>query len=776
MNRLLAAVLLCALTTSAQAIAVGGATSLTNVRYGPASPTAARVVSTGDALYLFWISGRALHLTPLDGSRRIGEEVVGFYRDDLDPDFDVVWNGEHFVVATRRNNISYAEHLNRDGTPATPAGGVGVVATRPRLAIGDELTMFASRHADGVLSTITVRRNGYGVSTRGTTQIDDLAVAGTSKGYLVLTSNASGIDVTTFAKNGERLATRTLAANVDPLALVLVRNGDSVFAAWMEYGGGGTATLLDADGNAGPFVRFAENTPLAQAGVTGVWSGSEYLLAYHASDRSLRVAHFDAAARMVQTETRAAGAHAAAVASVAMHQGRAFVAWNPASPAVLETLPLAFSEPVPVTFDAIPQRLLTTAHSSFGTLVVWEEPHDDAFEIRAGVRGYDGTWRESLVSLEDTRVDAPLAASDRSSFVLVLGARAIPLDARGSATGTVTPLPFAPTGMAWNGTTYALIGVVNQTITGLSMNASGVWSRPVVVAGSEPTVSLHSPAIASDGDGFLAVWVGRGIVGARLDAKLERLGAEELFILATLSRADVAWNGGGYTVAAGAFEGAFVAHVRADGTIESRDYSFTSHRDAQTVPRLGGGSAVVWWDTDENVTFPRPPVSPRHRVAAFREDGVLLAQVLIDDEPQLARIVPMPGGRIGYITNARYAASERIGSQRVQFLMIDPYLSSSLGGAFAPAASAREEHGRARVEWTPSPHRPVTGYRIELRTGGGAWTELEAWFDASVRSTLLDVPNGTSFRVRAFNEWGESGTSLATPPIDPRTSKRRSAN
>jgi hypothetical protein len=451
---------------------------------------------------------------------------------------------------------------------------------------------------------------------------------------------------------------------------------------------------------------------------------------------------------------------------------------------VVETLPLATSQPRSATSGAIPQRLLATAFSAIGTLAIWEEIAGESTETRAGVRTYSGHWTESLIHVAKSDNALPAtatASSDGTGFVVAL-TRAhetllTRLDHQGTANPLVTTVPFDVTGMAWSGTRYALIGEHEGSIVAARFQPDGTLAPWVLIAPVEPNVTLRDPRIASDGEDFFAVWFGRGVVGAHLGADLSRIDDEDVLIMLTDQLPDVTWDGEHYIIAAGEVAGALVATIGEANDVTVRDFSFTAHRDAQITSRFGGGSAVVWWDTDDDLSHTRTPLYPHHRVVLLNGDGTT-AQVFFDDDPSLTRLAPLPQGRVAYITSRHERGAPFHGSLRVSMTAIDATIKTTPSLLHEPLVTARVVNGRAFVSWAPTPFwfESPTGFRVEMRVGNGAWTEIEQWFDGDVRSALFDVPNGTSFRVRAFTLWGAGFPSNATAPVDPRTSKRRATH
>ena len=406
-----------AATVHAQ-VRFGEALPLTNTRYGSA-PGAPRLVAAGDALYAFWSTGAQLRMSKVvEGERRGGVTILALRdRTYLEThvagrtdDFDVIWTGTHFVVAAtlplEETIVTFAVDTNAE--LLTPPVVAATKAYEPELAWnGRTVLMLYVGYA------ATFAKDVYSLPVDASGRADDLADRVAANVFeKSVASNGStfaavvGQSLVTFDADGHRAATRVIPHGIaedgsaiagdDVGYLVAVTDGLTVSAFRATASGTIGAPLTIDRIDASP-DRYGFLNPAV------VWTGDVWVVTYslpHSlTPTDFHVATVDAGVQNVIARESVVGVSTTAVAAI---DGTAFVSWwtsvFPVSAPLYSALPLADHLPQELTFKAVDQTLLTTAHSDSAILVVWSEQADGVTTLRAGTRTDNGEWRERVLA------------------------------------------------------------------------------------------------------------------------------------------------------------------------------------------------------------------------------------------------------------------------------------------------------------------------------------------------------------------------------------------
>ena len=771
---------------------------LTNTRYSGAVATG-RLTSNGQDPFLAWSSGTKIRITRLvEGERRVGRGVLDTTHSG---EFDVLWTGMHFLVAAESPQGGiHVRLLDAQGNTARAAVTVATRGHSPVLTFnGTRVLLLFVDPGYGGMRIIALTQFGEVIQgpERLVHENADGAVASNGHGFATLVANSESVTLAMFDERGELASKQTFPTSWGP-RVTLASHGTEYLAAWLDDSGG-TACIVSANGTPGPLLNFVPPRSVYHFGPSSAWTGSGYTIAYVEgttnTSRAVRVVHLDAAAHVIGEEPPVlATTEVRPQTSVLAIRGRTFLAWNSGlgTLAVAE-LPLTGSESQPAAYAAGDQTLLATVSSQQSTLVVWEEAVDGKYAVRAGLRSGDGSWTER--SIWSGRAGSAAAATDGTNFAVVIrgwyyASAAIRLDAQGTPIKTPVPITdFRPTGIAWNGRTYAIVGERDANnaeqpyeIVAARFDGSGALSAPVVIRASGPYSRLTAPAIASDGSGFLAVWLvtdepecvsivcyfATGARGARLSADLVRLDATDLdfapqekssFVSAT-------WTGSEYLVGWNRYSSVHATFLTPSGAMRSQRMDAPARRvgSLSTAPRRDGGAVLLWNDTGEG-WYGVPSYEPRQQVVLFRADGTILRteEMALGGPKVIALAAGLPDGRAACVASTGNDVAPHHGSARI-FMTVGSRFVPVTRPPDAPALAARLIEGRAVLTWS-APSQPVTGYRIEYRIGDGSWNEREGWFGPNENEASLIMPVGTSFRIRAWSDWGTSEYSAPTPPL-----------
>ncbi|TXH30602.1 MAG: hypothetical protein E6Q91_04800 [Actinobacteria bacterium] len=101
-----------------------------------------------------------------------------------------------------------------------------------------------------------------------------------------------------------------------------------------------------------------------------------------------------------------------------------------------------------------------------------------------------------------------------------------------------------------------------------------------------------------------------------------------------------------------------------------------------------------------------------------------------------------------------------------------PYVPRTVPGA-PTGLTGTPGNGEVQLTWTAPDNggSPITGYRIDTRTGDGPWTSTTTDTDTDTTHTATGLTNGTAyqFRVAAINAAGTGPDSAVTGPLTPVT-------
>lgn len=782
--------------------------SLTNTRYG-AVPGEARLAAIGSDVSTFWIASGSVRVTRLVPSmKRVGQPVLETTGTTMD-DFDVVLMGDRFLVMAESGDAIRARVLDAVGVPIGDAVVVTLNGSSPRLAFNGTIALLLYRNqSQGRVIAQAIATDGSPSGTAQQAHADSLsfAVATDGRGFASIADTAQAVELTMFTPVGSVELQRTFEGAPLPTTnrvVTIASNGSSYLGAWLTSTIGGTSVAIDANGTAGALHAFSRDQAGGYVAPVAVWDGTQYVLAYlrRATGIYLHVSRFDATGVVTGGDPAWSLSGDRAGAALLPHQRGVLVAWNPGDEVVVEQVPLAAGSGEYVTYGAAEQTLLANASAPDRFVVLWGEQRNGELTIHAGVRDSDGAWRERRLltrrEVETMNAVRGAAAAGADGFLVAasVDARnsvAYRLDRNGEVVGRAIAVPFAARGVAWNGKRYAVIGLhpgidQGEDVVALTIDASGTASS-VVTTQSADDVLPATPAIASDGSGFLAVWratqkvncifpcvVSTGVDGTRLGDDLTRLDAKPLAIApfdASTTAPAATWNGSEYVVAWDNYVRVHASFVTPGGAIRRVGIEDGPVRSGHPrVVALPNGAVAVLWSDEGVGYFGGPSYAPRHRVAVLAPDGAIVDERSIVDGASPDTGLVLAGGDLAYLSMPVWLDAPHHGTRRITLR-----IATADTPPQPPAlVTARAHERRVLVEWSDPP-APANGFRIEYRVGDGAWNEVEGWYGAEVRSATLSMPDGTSFRVRTFSDAGASAPSAATAPVDLPKPKRRAVS
>lgn len=740
---------------------------LTDTIYGP-SAGEGKLRSDGEHAFLFWVDEDRLNVTRIDGDGRVAKLVFPFFVGD-DGDFDAVWTGSHFLVVAQSPAYELIGlRVNSSGDPLGEPFRMAENALWPRLA-------FNGRHVlllydgDGVmtqlLTTAGTPAGEPAVLDQTLLSSSELHMVSNGDGFAAIVPEAAFTPQSLFVLDAEGgkvtqqtldagRGSWTLASNGSRYLAVAAHLGQSV--AYVFEGNGTPAARVDFQHTAGVqrFYRFP----------SAVWTGSRWLLAVHVENGTFtRLLEIDADGQL-DVLSDLAGTSGMQLVNAG---GRVVGAWREqASGMVSGDVPLTGSAR-PVLFAARPQRFLTTAASSSGTLFVWQDLEPGRSTLRAGLRTHDGRWTEREIAGQAAYA---MAASDGAGFVVVTrwganGDRIIRLDANGDPIpgGTEPFDAFMPLAIASNGNGYALLGmrttdsVPNGNLLAVHITGTGVSEVRELPFQAARTVDVD---LASDGEGYLAAWGVEGpcspvvvfCAAERIDSLLLTGSAIPngpvlpLTEAETLYELELGWNGRDYVLVRNA-GGVTASHVSRSGSVRDRHTVSTEHGSSLSlVP--GNGAVVVGWVSDQGVF-----------AATVTDTGADAQPLKIDDDPRNfpwydGTLADVGNGALAFVFSAKPEAAPIHGRQHVMAKYIAPALPARPP---APLLTVRRDGANAILQWTAN--GAVDGFRVEQRIGDGPWIEVGGWIDGSVRSLTVPAGLSTQFRVRGFNEAGAGAYS-----------------
>jgi hypothetical protein len=752
------ALLLAAVTSSAQPLSIGDRFPLTNTRYRTARGRAPLLVDNGAGAVVFWTDSRYVRAT------RVGALTSRVVLDGVSSapeQFDAVWTGHQYLVVAGGVGRLVAANGDPLGAPfAIVAGGGSRLAWNGRNAL-----LLYVDSASGQLASLLLNADG----TRA-------AAPRQLAGLTYQTSRPA------LASNGDTFAA-VVPHSGNPHLLLFDRNGnltsDSILG---EFGASGAiasdgrrylvvlacaqewtcapayARLVEADGRVGP------PTPLDEPYTwqpSAVWSGSEWIVSYVRGVEepgTLNVLHLDAnAAGIERRETQTV-----AESSLAVVGGRVLavlVGPHFYDTVTLSPLPLGGGGETELSLAAAWQIASAAASSANSVLVAWQEQGNHANTLNIGFRAADGSWSErAIVSIaprscfycyEETL--SVLAASDGHEFIVLTSGYDHYLrrfDATGAPIGGPIALPvyFFPQQILWSGHDYLLIS--HPTVMRLS--TAGAITATLTL----PSEVRQSSTYAADGHGgLLAAWIDgtisefglitTGVAALRIDDDLRKIDAAPIPLDtngAQLSVLVAGWDGERYAVAWSGASGIKAARIAATGAPSPAIASVSSQQaDDMAIVAAGGGTAIRW----------HVP-SKAHSLAFFRRDGTSTAPATISTGREAGLLATLPDGDVAYIEAALLDGAPFENRSHVMTTIAS---AAALPAKPAPPSLTVVPNGLA---WSAA-SQPVSGWRLELRRGDGPWVEVNPTFTPAVRSLIYPTPpEPTAFRIRAWNDAGLS--------------------
>jgi hypothetical protein len=759
-----------------QPLFFGEAVPQPHTRYG-AFGAEPRLVTNGSHFFLFWATDSKVRGTRLaDGQKRAGRPV-------LEADngwFDVIWTGTHFLVAAY--DLRGTSHeirgrlLDRNGEPAGDAFTIVSGYGAPSLAFdGARVLMVYGR--DSAVASILLRPDGVPATDPRQQELSPGALEGVvaagGTGFVAATANVESVRILTFQPTGQLSTGPQFAA--PPVAqrrVAIGSNGRDVVAVWTNGSDAAEMVTVKANGAISGRTPVAGTEGAVSAAVA--WNGTKWIVSAIANGQ-LQTRTLDGAA--VHTPVTA---NAASPVSLASLNGRTLAAWrtNGAGQPVLVRDLAASGNGETAAFGAAEQTLQAAAWSHDGALVVWSELRDGRRTLHAGVRSTDGGWLENRIGEDE---DVPVASSDGNNFLVVKksasGWSALTLSNRAQILASTPAITtFSPTGIAWNGTAWAVIGVSAQSnLYALRVMPWGAVTAPVLIQEHRAGRQLESPRIAWGGGGFFAVWQDSQtrvcmpicdfyeseLHGARLTETLERLDATNLEVAPDEAISpDLFWDGSRYVI--------FWVN---GGALETR--TIRPNASGSGITRIAGALIDTGQIRATLTPFGATITANDGEVLLVRENALITRYSL--GTPDSADATVNLGPDVAYVQAAVRDEMPYHGAAHVML---------RAGGVLPPAnvplapeivrASMTDGGNLIVLAWT-APLDPVNGYRLEYRVDDGTWNELDQWFDPSttsisIRPWLEKVQY--QFRIRA---WSDAGVSEYSIPATVRLLGRRRA-
>jgi hypothetical protein len=720
---------------------------LTTMRYEAAAGVP-RLLTNGVQPYLLWTLDTKVRITPLTGIRRVGRPVLDAYAADA------VWTGTHFLVVGIQGPSPFRYAGRLVGADGEAIGEPFTIATGE--PVGDPHLAFDGRrvllvYGSSPARALELSRNGQPLEEPRKAPVDA----------------TTAVDADVTARSEEFLAA---IAGGDRVIVAGIRNGAWTQSVWPASPSPARSVAIAANASTALTIWSNEDAPLearlGQASFTlagtanaravdVTWDGRDFIYAYRIGSR-LSFRYFNAA--LPFTTVDVAPDSPVRLLSV---NGRTYGAWLTAgtgSPLVVRDLATLGGDDG--AFAASTQWLQTSASSPTAALFAW---HERDGRLYAGVRTAAGGWSESQIANEDEQ--APLAASDGSGFVLIQATPSEPpnlrgwtatlLDAQANVQGLAPRVPFYPTGIAWTGSAYAIVGLnASQHLVASLLSPSGTVTAPVVIAVPRTDRSIQHAAVTSRGNELLVVWsearhfvcfppcggVESDILGARLTPALQRVDTQSLLLASPFaSSPDALWDGTRYVIT-----------WSDEGTIQ--------YRTLRTNSAVSGVSSIAGASSSE----PRLTLVPGGvaltaddgKVVFLRDGGESVVQLGVNGRQALA----MLGNRLAYVQSLARDEVPYHGAYRLNIRIGD--LAAPSPKPSAPRITRADLLTASNImliEWT-APPETVNGYRVEYRVDEGVWNELDEWLDS--RTTELTIrpwradPARYQFRVRAVNDAG----------------------
>ncbi len=748
----------------AQPLYFGDAVPQTHTRYG-AFGAEPKLVTNGQDFFLFWATDAKVRATRLvDGQKRAGRPVLKA-RSGW---FDVVWTGTNFLVAAYDQRLGIDEIRGRlvsaSGEPIGDEFTIIPRLGRPRLAFdgtrvlmlygpGSE-TQTVMLRADGRQATDPRPQNlGLGIT--------NAEVAATDTGFVAVSAHIDSlVRITSFDSSGRIVGnTNIMAGQVVQRGLAIASNGKEVLAAWTK--GSDVAEFVTAKANGTVSDPLPIGGTNGAVSVSAAWNGTKWIASV--------IANGKLQSRIIGGELvhTAVTAHNASPVSVAYLNGRTFAAWrgNGAGQPVLVRNLVANGNGETAAFTAAEQTLLNATWSHEAALAIWSETRDGQRTLHAGTRSSTGGWYETRIGLDES---VPLASSDGGNFLAVKQTEsgawsAITLSPTLQVLASTPAITtFTPTGIAWNGTAWAIIGVSPQSnIYALRVMPWGAVLGPVLIWEHTAGHLVDNARIAWSGSSFLAVWqeLEIGVMpapmvstlrAARLTEVLQRIDPTNLEVAPSPAVSpDLFWDGA-----------RFVIYWVNDSALETR--TIRTNASGSGIARIAGAQIDTQQIRATNTPFGTMITSNDGEALQVRENALITRYALgnLGSKDAIVNLGP----------DVAYLQAESLDEMPYHGAS---HLMLTKGGVLPPRdlplapqivrASMTDGGQLMLVEWTAPPD-PINGYRLEYRVDDGTWNELDEWFDAeatavSIRPWLENVQY--HFRIRAWSDAGVSDYSRA---------------
>jgi hypothetical protein len=775
---------------------------LTNTRYAATTgiPTLA---TNGSTLVLVWVGGESVRVARVvDGQRTTSEYVLSSF--GTTDEAAVVWTGSNYLVAASslsgETPIVTGRLLDANGTPIGTPFSIVTNASKPRLAAnGSRVVLLYREEPSGDVYSRPLTNNGVPVQGTAPKKIAARTafgplyeVASNGSEFMAVSSSPTEVLLARFDASGAFLSSRFLAdsqGSTRPRPATIASNGTNYLVVWFDFTRRAQAARLDATGATLSSVVFDEIVALTPVILApkAVWSGTDWVIGYvHQIQLSqqLRVVHLDANVTTVTKRETEAQLSADTIAAVglARYNNAVRVAWSgdrfPSSTGLsIATLPLTQSSGTLVTRDASDQRLLATAGNSAVSIFLWNELTDGYETTWLGISNFAGLWIERKLSVLAVSAkiipgEGFLVLADDGDFPI-----AFRLDENGTQLGDVITFDYKVTDAAWNDFIWVLVGEKDGNIVAAEMTSTGQVSTTKLIKNQ-----ADSPAIASDGSGFLIVWRQEGpctlpcnapsiIHGTLIDDQRVRVDAADLDFSPSLHAGvpDVAWDAGSdrYDISWIDLEEVLTRQVLEDKSLSpSNRRLYLGLHEQKNLSLLSTNDTVAATWSDDGVTRLAflNVLGDIDKLFTFTHEG---SHVIAP-----AQLLNAPDGDTGIVFEELMPDAPFYGAARLQIAFSSPFVTNVPP---PPALSAtRLSSGLIELKWN-TVDANLNGFRIESRIGNGPWLELEQFLPYTNRSTTF-APVSTerhSFRIRAYSDEGASAYSNEASVLFATDNKRR---
>jgi hypothetical protein len=634
----------------------------------------------------------------------------------------IAWNGAGYLVVWEDDRGSswdvYAARVSAAGVvqesylavstaagdqraPAVASDGSGWLVTWQDTRSGANADVYGARVS---ASGAVLDPGGIPISTAAADQTAS-ALAWNGSAYVVAWQDARGADLGIYG-------TRVDAAGVvsDPAGVVIsnptgaqrtpsvTSGGLATLVTWEDFRFGSdcdvranriaaNGSVLDGDG----FVVVG--VPNSQFAPVAAWDGTNFLVAWSdwvsAATWDLKVARVTPAGAVIDAPIMVSGAANDQVEPSVAWDGAAFVvAWGDqrSGPSdvyasrVTSAGVVQDAAGIGVSTASAGQVLPALAAAGSSVLAVWGDARGSSEDVY-GARINAGTVLDPsgrvLATLASPQ-EAPAVAWDGSGYLAVwqdgrgsggddvYAARAAadgtPLD----GTGIAVSAGAAPEGepdVAWNGTNYLVVWQDYRSGTGYDVYAARVSAAGTVLEAGGIAVSTAagdqtSPAVASDGSGWLVTWTDARNLGTTGDdvyaARISGAGTVQDATGIAVSTAagaqrspTVAHDGTGWLLAwedrrSGAFADLYAARVNASGSVlDAAGIPVSTAAGDQRAPSLawnGANFVLAWEDRRSGTSYDVYAARVSSAGAVVDAAGIALSTPVNDQRfPRVAR-------------------------------------------------------------------------------------------------------------------------------------------